>query len=148
MFDFGFWEILLIVVVALVVVGPERLPGLARTTGLWVGKARRFISDVKSEIDQELAADELKKIMDKQNLLNDVYEVIEETKQAGQELKKEFQSSVDSATESGNASSPELPDALNKKSAELGSETSTSNESPSESPDSVSKKPAEKVDAE
>ena len=92
MFDLGFWEIAMIVRVALVVVGPERLPGLARTAGFWVGKAKRMISDVKTEIDQELATDELKKVLNKQDLLEDVYEIIEETKQAGQEIKQEVDS--------------------------------------------------------
>jgi len=91
MFDFGFWEMLMVVLVALIVVGPERLPSLARTAGFWVGKAKRMVNDVKAEIDQELAADELKKTLDKQSLMNDVYEVIEETKQVSQDLKQEVE---------------------------------------------------------
>lgn len=58
MFDVGFWELSVIGIVALVIVGPERLPGLARTVGLWVGKGRRMISDVKRDIDRELKASE------------------------------------------------------------------------------------------
>ena len=54
MFDIGFWEVTLIGIVALVIVGPERLPGLARTVGLWVGKGRRMIADVKRDIDREI----------------------------------------------------------------------------------------------
>ncbi|MCK5263138.1 MAG: twin-arginine translocase subunit TatB, partial [Gammaproteobacteria bacterium] len=46
MFDVGFWEILMILILALVVIGPERLPGAARTLGLWVGKGRRYIEGV------------------------------------------------------------------------------------------------------
>lgn len=66
MFDLGFWEIVLVLVVALLVVGPERLPGLARQVGLWVGKAKRFVSSVRSDIERELEAEELKKILNKQ----------------------------------------------------------------------------------
>ena len=91
MFDFGFWEMLMVVIVALIVVGPERLPGLARTAGFWVGKAKRMVNDVKAEINQELAAEELKKTLDKQSLMSDVYEVIEETKQVSQDLKQEIE---------------------------------------------------------
>lgn len=58
MFDVGFWELTVIGIVALVIVGPERLPGLARTVGLWVGKGRRMIADVKRDIDRELKASE------------------------------------------------------------------------------------------
>jgi sec-independent protein translocase protein TatB len=66
MFDFGFWELILVMVVALLVVGPERLPGLARKAGLWVGKAKRFIDSVRSDIEREIRADELKSILNKQ----------------------------------------------------------------------------------
>ena len=66
MFDFGFWELVLIAVVALLVVGPERLPGLARQAGVWVGKARRFMSSVRSDIEREIQAEELKKVLNQQ----------------------------------------------------------------------------------
>ncbi|TNG01990.1 MAG: twin-arginine translocase subunit TatB [Gammaproteobacteria bacterium] len=148
MFDFGFWEVMLVVVVALLVVGPERLPGLARTTGLWVGKARRLISDVKAEIDHELASEELNKIINKQDMLNDVYEVIEETKQVGQELKQEFRSTVDSATNETEKPSTDLPNSLNKKSAEVDSVTSGTKDPSIESPDSLNNKSAEKANPE
>jgi len=61
MFDIGFWELGLISVIALLVVGPERLPSLARTLGLWLGKARRMFTSIKDEIDREIRVDEIKK---------------------------------------------------------------------------------------
>lgn len=61
MFDIGFWELCLIAIVALLILGPERLPTAARTAGLWIGKARRMIGNVKSEIDRELQLDEVRK---------------------------------------------------------------------------------------
>ena len=66
MFDFGFWELFLIMVVALLVVGPERLPGLARQIGLWIGKAKRFVNSVRSDIEREIRAEELKQILNQQ----------------------------------------------------------------------------------
>ena len=60
MFDIGFWELLLIGVVALLVVGPERLPKFARVTGLWIGRAQAAIRSVKNDISSELRAEELK----------------------------------------------------------------------------------------
>ena len=54
MFDIGFWELILIAVVALLVIGPERLPKVARMAGLWMGRARRTLASVKDEIDREL----------------------------------------------------------------------------------------------
>lgn len=80
MFDIGFWELALIAVVALLVVGPEKLPGLARTAGHWLGRARRFVATVKQDIDREIAADELKKVLAKQAETNPLHDIIEETR--------------------------------------------------------------------
>lgn len=91
MFDVGFAELLIIGLVALVVIGPERLPGLARTAGAWLGRAKRFVTDVKSEIDEELRTEELKRIMKEQNLGNATHSILEETKQEFQEIQKEVE---------------------------------------------------------
>ena len=81
MFDIGFWELALIAVVALLVVGPERLPKLARTAGLWLGRARRLVGSVKADIEQELRADELKRVLEQQAKSNPLAEIVEETRQ-------------------------------------------------------------------
>jgi sec-independent protein translocase protein TatB len=65
MFEGSFWELALIFVLALVVFGPERLPGLARTVGLWVGRARAVLRNLTRQIEQELAAEEVRKAADK-----------------------------------------------------------------------------------
>jgi sec-independent protein translocase protein TatB len=62
MFDIGFSELMVIGIVALIVIGPERLPKVARTLGLLLGRARRYVSDVKSDINREIQLDELKKL--------------------------------------------------------------------------------------
>ncbi|MDT8387211.1 MAG: Sec-independent protein translocase protein TatB [Thiogranum sp.] len=80
MFDIGFWELLIIGVVALLVIGPDKLPGLARTAGHWVGRGRRFVASVKADIDREIAADELKNVLAKQAESNPLHEIVEETK--------------------------------------------------------------------
>lgn len=64
MFDIGFSEILLIAVVALLVLGPERLPKAARFTGLWVRRARSQWDSVKTEFEREMAAEDLKRSID------------------------------------------------------------------------------------
>ena len=79
MFDVGFWELAIIAAIALLVIGPERLPKAARTAGLWVGRARRMVTDVKADIDREIREGDLA-----------------ELKKAGEELKK-TQSAVESA---------------------------------------------------
>lgn len=78
MFDIGFWELVLIAVVALLVIGPERLPKVARIAGLWLGRARRTLASVKEEIDRELKAQELKEILEKQARSNPLESILEE----------------------------------------------------------------------
>ena len=81
MFDVGFQELTLIGVIALIVVGPERLPRMARTLGLWMGKIRYYVGQVKSDIEREVRAQELKEMLDKPaEELDDLYKVAEETK--------------------------------------------------------------------
>lgn len=99
MFDIGFWELAVIGVVALLVVGPERLPGLARTAGMWVGRTRRFVSGVKADIDREIAADELKKALAKQADSESLYEIIEETKQTILDAQDEVKQSTEPDTQ-------------------------------------------------
>jgi len=62
MFDVGLSELMVIAAVALVVIGPERLPKVARTAGLLLGRLQRYVSDVKSDINREMQLDELKKL--------------------------------------------------------------------------------------
>ncbi|MDR1062954.1 MAG: Sec-independent protein translocase protein TatB [Azoarcus sp.] len=62
MFDLGFSEIVVIAIVLLVVVGPERLPGVARTAGHLLGRFHRYVAEVKADIRREIQVDELKKL--------------------------------------------------------------------------------------
>ena len=64
MFDVGFSELIVIGLVALIVIGPERLPGVARTVGHLLGRLQRYVNDVKSDINREIQLDELKKLQD------------------------------------------------------------------------------------
>jgi len=80
MFDFSFSELALIGAVALVVLGPERLPKVARTVGEWAGKAQRYVSQVKADINREMEVAELKKL---QEQARDVARSIETSVQEG-----------------------------------------------------------------
>ena len=62
MFDIGFSELIVIAVVALVVIGPERLPKAARTAGLLLGRLQRYVRDVKADISREMQLEDLKKL--------------------------------------------------------------------------------------
>ncbi len=64
MFDIGFTELMVVGVVALIVIGPERLPGLARTAGHLIGRLQRYVADVKADISREAEFDELRKTKD------------------------------------------------------------------------------------
>jgi sec-independent protein translocase protein TatB len=64
MFDIGFTELLIIGVVALIVIGPERLPRMARTVGHLAGRLQRYVADVKADINREIELDELRKMRD------------------------------------------------------------------------------------
>jgi len=63
-FDIGFTELMVIGVVALIVIGPERLPGVARTIGHLAGRLQRYVADVKADISREMEFDELRKMRD------------------------------------------------------------------------------------
>jgi sec-independent protein translocase protein TatB len=64
MFDIGFSELLVIGIIALVVIGPEKLPRVARTIGHLAGRLQRYVADVKSDINREIELDELRKMRD------------------------------------------------------------------------------------
>src|SRR6187402_3081760 len=76
MFDIGFSEIVVIAVVALVVIGPERLPKAARTVGHLFGRMQRYVNDVKSDISREMALDDLRKL---QSSMQDTVQSIEQS---------------------------------------------------------------------
>ena len=80
MFDFGFWEIAIIGIITLIVVGPEKMPSIARKAGLYFGKLNRFFNKVKSDINEELRMDEIKDEMsmdEEKIIISEVTEVIQ-----------------------------------------------------------------------
>ncbi len=80
MFDFGFWELAIVMVVALVVVGPDKLPTLAGQVGRFVGKAKRVVSNLRSDIESEIKAAQFKEMLDKQqNEIGELKQIINKT---------------------------------------------------------------------
>ncbi len=76
MFDIGFSELLVIGIVALVVIGPERLPKVARTVGGWLGKLNRYAAQVKDDVNREMKLEELKKFQEEMKASAQKYEII------------------------------------------------------------------------
>jgi sec-independent protein translocase protein TatB len=76
MFDFSFSELMMIGVVALVVIGPERLPKVARTAGQWLGRLNRYVSQVKQDIDRDIKLDELHKMQQEMKETAQRYEIL------------------------------------------------------------------------
>ncbi|MGP4953755.1 Sec-independent protein translocase protein TatB [Pseudomonas helleri] len=70
MFGISFSELLLVGLVALVVLGPERLPGAARTAGLWIGRLKRSFNAIKQEVEREIGADEIRRQLHNEHILS------------------------------------------------------------------------------
>lgn len=98
MFDIGFSELLVIGVVALVVLGPERLPRVARTAGHLFGRMQRYVAQVRSEINSEIELEELKRVHG--DIRNTIHATEQELKKESQELETELTSDLDFASAS------------------------------------------------
>ena len=105
MFDVGFWEMAFIGVIALVVIGPERLPGVARTAGLWVGKGRRMLNEVMADVKKEM-----KEYDDNEYGLKQVKALSDDLKSAGAAVGEE----LTDITQAGAAAKKEVGAALRK----------------------------------
>jgi sec-independent protein translocase protein TatB len=102
MFDIGFSELMVIGIVALLVIGPEKLPKVARTLGHLLGRAQRYVNDVKSDINREIQLDELKKLQS---------EVTESARSLEDSVRKEFDSARAAVEVPAQAAVAELNDA-------------------------------------
>jgi sec-independent protein translocase protein TatB len=97
MFEAGFLEMLIIGVIALLVVGPERLPGLARKAGALIGKVRRFVTTTRSDIEREIRTDEMRNMLIMQEeKIRDLQSAIQDT---GSKAKQELDSALGSINE-------------------------------------------------
>ena len=117
MFDIGFSEIVVIAVVALIVIGPERLPKTARTLGHLFGRLQRYVNDVKADINREMELDELRKLQQQvQSAARDIETSVSSAardfessvRSVESELNAAAQSRSDGAASGENASPPPL----------------------------------------
>lgn len=111
MFDFSFAELVVIGVVALIVIGPERMPKVARAMGLLFGRAQRYVSEVKADINNQLKLDELRKIEAdlRAKVSTAEHVIIEETQRVEQEFRGAAELVTPAATPQAAAEKPSEP---------------------------------------
>ena len=107
MFDIGFSELVAIGLIALIVLGPKRLPEVARTAGRWMGQLRRFIADVKQDIDREINTEDLAELRKLRQELNDTRQLMQNT--SGELVKGFTEVSPDSTPTIHSPEPPQLP---------------------------------------
>lgn len=114
MFDVSFTELLVIGVVALVVIGPERLPKVARTLGHLVGRAQRYVNDVKTDIQREVELDELRKLKDQmQDAAQSVQSSLQNTEASLRKPLESLEQDVSAIKESLSHTSSDLVESVN-----------------------------------
>jgi len=112
-FDFGLWEIAIIGIITLIVVGPEKMPALARKAGLYAGKLKKFVTKIKTDINDELKADELKKQLSFKDDDLSLSQTLKEAKSSIDEIKQEGRKFAE--TSSGSKEELKKDDVENKK---------------------------------
>ena len=88
MFDIGFSELLLVAVVGLLVLGPERLPVAVRTTSLWVGRLRRQFTEIRAEVEREIGADEIRAQLRNEEIMDQLRESREVLESTSREIRQ------------------------------------------------------------
>jgi sec-independent protein translocase protein TatB len=86
MFDIGFSEILIIATLTLIVMGPNRLPETIKTITLWIGRLRNFINSARSDIENEVGIDEIKKQLHNEKVMQEIAKTKEELNSVTQDL--------------------------------------------------------------
>lgn len=120
MFDLSFSEIMVIGIVALIVIGPERLPKVARTVGHLVGRAQRYVSNVKTDIQREMELSELN------NLKNQVHDAAQSMQASMQEASDTFRKPLEDARDNLTSASASLESLMDTARQELGTSNTAS----------------------
>ncbi|MFT5692948.1 MAG: sec-independent protein translocase protein TatB [Oceanicoccus sp.] len=91
MFDIGFSELILIGVMSLLIMGPERLPGAIRTSSLWIARLRRSFSQIKAEIEREVGADDIKQQLHNETILQNLKDSNSDLLDSAKEFKSDIE---------------------------------------------------------
>jgi len=100
MFDIGFPELVVVSVVALLVIGPEKLPETIRTISLWIGRVQRSFASIRREIETEIGADEIRQQLHNESIMKELEETKNTLQQAGQDVRSTISSTVESVESS------------------------------------------------
>jgi len=96
MFDIGFPELVVVSVVALLVIGPEKLPETIRTISLWIGRVQRSFASIRREIETEIGADEIRQQLHNESIMKELEETKNTLQKAGQDVRSTINSTVES----------------------------------------------------
>jgi sec-independent protein translocase protein TatB len=96
MFDIGFPELVLVAIVGLLVIGPERLPEALRTLGLWLGRMRRSFTAVKNEIEKEIGMDEVRRQLHNEAIMEEMKRIESEVKATASDVHKTMNDTANS----------------------------------------------------
>lgn len=140
MFDIGFPELLLVSIVALVVIGPERLPETVRTIFVWLGKLKRNFANIKMEIEQEIGVDEIRQQIHNDTIMKEldatrqqINDVLQKTDNTISEIKQSANDSLKPLSETSTDPDP-LPEDQIESYVEIGSQTTRPGNSGESSP--------------
>ena len=128
MFEIGFAELFLLGVIALLVVGPDRLPALARTVGVWVGRAQRLVGQVRADIEREVRADELRKAAKEYSPTGMLGDMRKEVEDFASEVSKPVDLDAEKAEPAKSSTSDTAPTASAAASASDAADTSSAPE--------------------
>ena len=111
MFDIGFTELLVCMVVALVVIGPEQLPGAVRTAGLWIGRLKRSLRDTRNEIERQIGADDIRRQLHNEEVLQNIEDARVKFEQTLLDVQRYEDADAEARRKASNYGPPdELPD--------------------------------------
>ena len=95
MFDIGFPELVVVSVVALLVIGPEKLPETVRTMSLWIGRIQRSFASIRQEIESEIGADEIRQQLHNESIMKELEETKKTLQQTGQDVRATLNTTVE-----------------------------------------------------
>jgi sec-independent protein translocase protein TatB len=112
MFDIGFPELVLVAIVGLLVIGPERLPEALRTLGLWLGRMRRSFTAVKTEIEKEIGMDEVRRQLHNEAIMEEMKRIESEVRDTAADVRSSIDEGADAitATKAAASNSESNPD--------------------------------------